>query len=176
MPVPIFEITEQRVECAQLPPEMSPLLAYWDGKRSGGRMPRRRDIDPLEFKDFLGRVNLVEIKAPPERFIFRVLGTRFPLRPGGARDGQGISIIPPAIYRNMLARQFEEGCALGAPTLYANTFVFDGMSYSYMRLMLPLGDDRETVDRLLLLSHGRYAEQDHFWAHWAQRQRRRAVI
>jgi hypothetical protein len=70
----------------------------------------------------------------------------------------------------MLARQFEEGYTLGAPTLYANTLVFDPMSYSYVRLLLPLGDDRETVDRLLLLSHGRYAEQDQFWAHWAQRQ------
>jgi hypothetical protein len=69
-----------------------------------------------------------------------------------------------AIYSEMLVRQFEEGCALGAPTLYANAFAFDGMGYSYMRLMLPLGDDRETVDRLLLLSHGRYAEQDHFWS------------
>lgn len=175
MPGPIFEITEQRAECDQLPPEMAPLLAYWDGKRSGARMPRRRDVDPLEFKGFLGRVSLVEIKASPERFIFRVLGTRFPPRPGGARDGQGISIIRPLSYRDMLVRQFEEGCALSAPTLYANTFAFDGMAYSYMRLMLPLGDDRETVDRLLLLSHGRYAEQDRFWAHWAQRQERPVI-
>jgi hypothetical protein len=170
MPLPTFKITEQRVECAQLPAEMSPLLAYWDEKRRGAPMPRRRDVDPVEFRGFLGRINLVEIQAPSERFIFRVLGTRFPPRPGGPRDGQGISIIRPAIYRDMFARQFGEGHTLCAPTLYANTFGFDGMSYSYVRLLLPLGEDRETADRLLLLSHGRYAEQDQFWAHWAQRQ------
>jgi hypothetical protein len=33
MPGPIFEITAQRVECAQLTPKLPPLLAYWEGKR-----------------------------------------------------------------------------------------------------------------------------------------------
>jgi hypothetical protein len=66
----------------------------------------------------------------------------------------------------MVLRGLEEAAQLGSPTLYRNTLSFDHLTYSYLRLLLPLGNDRETADRLLLLNHCRYSEQHFFWEKW----------
>jgi hypothetical protein len=52
------------------------LLAYWDRKRRERPMPRRADIDPLEIARHLGWIIIVEVLDGPERFRFRLVGTK----------------------------------------------------------------------------------------------------
>jgi len=57
-------------------PKFRDLLAYWERKRGARAMPRRADIDPLELKDHLGSLVIVEVLPGPRRFRFRLVGTR----------------------------------------------------------------------------------------------------
>lgn len=57
-------------------PKFRDLFAYWERKRGLRAMPRRADIDPLELKPHLGSLVLVEVLSGPERFRFRLVGTK----------------------------------------------------------------------------------------------------
>jgi hypothetical protein len=57
-------------------PKFRDLRAYWDAKRGTRAMPRRADIDPLDLPAHLGWLVIVEVLAGPERFRFRLVGTK----------------------------------------------------------------------------------------------------
>ncbi|HWT97899.1 MAG TPA: PAS domain-containing protein [Terriglobales bacterium] len=50
--------------------------AYWQTKRGGRTMPRRRDIDPAELKPILPWMLVVEIEPDPFRVLYRLAGTK----------------------------------------------------------------------------------------------------
>lgn len=60
-------------------PEQQYLYDYWRSKCRGGCLPRRSDIDPLEIRDQLPMVSLVDIctKKEDTRFMYRLAGTGF---------------------------------------------------------------------------------------------------
>jgi hypothetical protein len=57
-------------------PKFRDLKAYWNAKRGARAMPRRADIDPLDLRTHLGGLVIVEVLAGPERFRFRLVGTK----------------------------------------------------------------------------------------------------
>jgi hypothetical protein len=61
MSEPSIEITEQRLELADLPGGLRDIYAYWQDKRGSARMPARADVDPLDFGRMLGSVTLMEV-------------------------------------------------------------------------------------------------------------------
>jgi hypothetical protein len=54
--------------------KLQQLYAYWDGKRAGRAMPRRSDIDPLEIKNLLPLILIVE-RVGLRAFRYRLVGT-----------------------------------------------------------------------------------------------------
>ena len=51
-------------------------LAYWESKRSGRRMPARRDFDPVfEVPRLLPWIVLVDVLHEPLDFRFRLIGS-----------------------------------------------------------------------------------------------------
>jgi hypothetical protein len=50
------------------------LYEYWDGKRGGRAMPSRADIDPLEMREHLSRMHLLDVLGP-NLFRYRVYGS-----------------------------------------------------------------------------------------------------
>lgn len=57
-------------------PRFRDLKDYWERKRGSRAMPGRADIDPLELKVHLGHLVMVEILPGPQRFRFRLVGTK----------------------------------------------------------------------------------------------------
>src|SRR5678815_3979586 len=54
---------------------------YWESKRRNGALPARADLDPLEMKQWLAGIVLVDVRrmpgeSPPWRLIYRLVGTR----------------------------------------------------------------------------------------------------
>jgi len=54
---------------------------YWQSKRRGDLLPARADLDPLEMKEWLAGVVLVNVspepgRKPPYRLTYRLIGTR----------------------------------------------------------------------------------------------------
>ena len=56
-------------------PALAFLRDYWNGKRGVRAMPSRIDIKPIELRDYLGWVMLVDVAADLNEFRYRLVGT-----------------------------------------------------------------------------------------------------
>jgi len=56
-------------------PMIRAFYEYWDDKRARRLMPRRADIDPVDFIKHLPHVLLVDVHRKPDRFTYRLVGT-----------------------------------------------------------------------------------------------------
>eukprot|EP00752_Nemacystus_decipiens_P013096 g11585.t1 len=52
------------------------LLAYWRGKAPATGLPTKAAMDPTAFPKALPGIQIVECVPPPERFRYRLVGTR----------------------------------------------------------------------------------------------------
>ncbi|HVJ42403.1 MAG TPA: PAS domain-containing protein [Dongiaceae bacterium] len=57
-------------------PRIAAFYRFWDGKRQGRTMPTREDFDPLEMRDWLPGIVLVDVQHNPRRLTYRLVGTR----------------------------------------------------------------------------------------------------
>ena len=73
-------------------PVLRPVLDYWEGKRSGRKLPRRSDIDPLELKAYLSHLFLVDV-LPGAEFRYRLIGSAITERYGRNSTGRTVREI-----------------------------------------------------------------------------------
>ncbi len=124
---------------------------YWNGKRRGRSMPARADLAVPELKPWLGYVNLVEVSHDPLDFRYRVFGTHIAQAIGIDLTGQWISQNPGGVAE--LRRGYEEVVERKSPLYQIHeTDRFKG-AYRHHRILLPLSDDDETVNMVLVLSY-----------------------
>jgi len=57
-------------------PKIASFYRLWDSKRQGRLMPTRGDFDPLEMKEWLPGIVLVDVEHNPLRLTYRLVGTR----------------------------------------------------------------------------------------------------
>lgn len=79
------------------------LHAYWQAKRGDRRLPLRRDIDPLELREHLGSLNIIECLPGGADFRYRLIGTDIVAAYG--RDSTGKTV------RELYATDDPEYCA-----------------------------------------------------------------
>lgn len=71
------DITDRFVDASDITSEMIRRMAeYLTRKRGARRIASRNDIDPVEIREFLPYVVLVDIQADPLRVFYRLVGTR----------------------------------------------------------------------------------------------------
>jgi hypothetical protein len=77
-------------------PVLRRLLAYWQSKcPADGRLPGRRDLDPLELRDLLPSIYLIDV-LPADRFRIRLLGETYVEVYGPGKVGHVIDeVFPP---------------------------------------------------------------------------------
>jgi len=126
--------------------------AYWLSRGQGGLLPRRRDIDPLDFPWALGLVCLLEVEHAPMRFRYRVDGTIIADRHGEDFTGRTTDDVRPIFYADMLRNHFTEVVETRRATLYRIAIRYDERSKTYLRLAMPLADDGMTVNMILTIS------------------------
>ena len=68
---------------------LQPIVAYWEQKRGSRPMPLRKDIDPLELKEHLRMIFLVDALRGDE-FRFRLLGSEIVERYGRNSTGKTV--------------------------------------------------------------------------------------
>jgi hypothetical protein len=159
-------IDAAEVPIAEMPSTLERALAYWTEKKSTRLMPSRADIDPIEFKHYLGRVALVNVQASEPRFKLRLIGTSHFFRKHGPRDGHDIMEVKPEEYAREVARQYEETVARREPTVFKTTLAFRGTTFSYTRLALPLCSDGASPDMLLAVAVFKADEQREFFSRY----------
>lgn len=128
------------------------MYAYWHGKCREGRLPRRPDIDPLEFPWALGLVCLLDVHRNPLTFRYRLDGTTIAERHGADFTGRTTDEVRPDFYAAMLRKHFSEVAETRRPTLYRIGIRYGGQARTYLRLALPLASDGKTVDMILTVS------------------------
>ncbi|MBI1778991.1 MAG: PAS domain-containing protein [Proteobacteria bacterium] len=118
------------------------LTEYWSARCEGRAMPARRDLDVVEMRDWLGRLSLYEVLGDGDMWC-RLRGSTMctiPV-PGHDSDGVLVSRTQPHSFAEMGLRHYAETHALAEPTCYRIELSFDGLTYRYDRLALPLASD-----------------------------------
>jgi hypothetical protein len=132
-------------------PRLKALFAYWKAKAGGRRMPGRKDLDPLEMKEWLG--NLMLIEFPTGKFIefrYRLEGTNIEAFYDARRTGRGVETMTAESERRSVLPQWESVFERGRPAYYESDILSsEGKLARQSKLLLPLSEDGEHVNMIL---------------------------
>jgi hypothetical protein len=137
------------------------LYRYWHSKRNGRLMPSRRDIDPLEMKPWLAHLMLVDVLPTEPRYVYRLVGTgevaqrRYDPtgRPVSEAFFSGTAEETLSCYDAVVKSR--QPFFLNAP--YSTPF---GKLAHDDIIFLPLSDDDEIVNMILVFTHMRVKDYD----------------
>ncbi|HWD60627.1 MAG TPA: PAS domain-containing protein [Stellaceae bacterium] len=133
-------------------PELCRLYDYWSARRGGRRYPGRLDIDPVEFKFALGNVSLVEVVDDTPRFRWRLVGSLLVQRLGDDMTNRLLDEYPNPAYRDYLIETYRDIVRTGEPSRSVNERVIDGKPRQFEVIRLPLAEDGEKVNMILICS------------------------
>lgn len=123
---------------------------YWDHKRAGCAMPSRSDIDPLEIPQLLPNLLICQVEPNTERFKVRLVGTRIVEFYGGDYTGRYFDEVDFGDRRQAVLSAYRDCIRSKQPSVQAHMFWnVRGLHYRVERLILPLSDDQEHVNKVL---------------------------
>lgn len=130
------------------------LYRHWLEKRGGRRMPSRQDIDPLELRDVLGDLGLLDVEpggsGEPQRFRYRLIGTNMVEFFGRDFTGEYVEESKTGEYARKLGELYRDCAAHRVPMYWQGVFEYQNRTHwRVRRLLLPLSTDGETVDMIL---------------------------
>jgi len=128
------------------------LFDYWRSKTSAGRLPARKDIDPIDIPSLLPWLTLIEVDwsqgAP--RFRIRLVGTGVVNRFG--RDATGLwfeDAYQADVYQTQMD-YYTQVATDGMPSLTQPIPPIKEREFiKCLRLVVPLSADGERVDQLI---------------------------
>lgn len=132
----------------------SPLLQRlhqdWESRRQGRRMPARADFDPVDLKYVLGYLSLIDVQRDPLRFRFRIHASSVAGRVGFDLTGKDVDAIADVYYRKLVRAHYISVVEQRRPVVeFRDRVMTDNVCLHCEILALPLGDDGETVDRVM---------------------------
>jgi hypothetical protein len=134
-------------------PSFKRLIAYWQGKHRDGKLPARRDIEPADLKPILAQMLLIDVLREPLDFRYRLAGTLSYDIFGYDLTGKRVRDIEPAEWAEAVWQSMETIVRTRQPQFVRLDFeTQEGNRRSYRVVRLPLADDGETVDCIVLMS------------------------
>jgi hypothetical protein len=131
-------------------PTLERLLGDWEDRRRGRLMPARADFDPVDIKYVIGNLSLVDVQRDPLRFRFRVHATNIAARVGFDLTGKDVDAIADPHYRQLVRDHYLAVVDRRQPVVeFRDRVMTDKTCLHCEVLALPLGDDGETVDRIM---------------------------
>jgi hypothetical protein len=132
-------------------PKLRGLYGYWSDKCAGRRFPARTDLDPVEMRNVLGDLMLVDVlDGEPPRFRIRLHGCNLFQHQGGELTGRMLDELPATERRELVTRTFIEVATAGEPVQRYREFLLDGRWAQYEAVLLPLSSDGVHVNMLLV--------------------------
>jgi hypothetical protein len=127
---------------------------YWLAKRGSRAMPARADIEPVEIKKLLPMTVLVNVTADARRFVYRLVGTQEVAERGNDPTGKSVA---EAFFGGSLEETlscYEYVVRNRAPFCYRDPYAAsDGQIQNDDIIYLPLSDDGESVNMILVFTH-----------------------
>jgi hypothetical protein len=135
---------------ARATPQTKAFFAYWDAKRRGRVMPARRDLDPIEMKDWLPGIQLIDVFENPRRLIYRLVGQVEVEMRGFNHLGHNVEEAFFAVSKDEALRNY-------SLTIDDQSMVYDwaryaaaaGFQVSQETIFLPLSDDGVHVNMVI---------------------------
>ncbi len=133
-------------------PSLRRLHAYWRDLRGDRFAPPRAAIDPLELRFILGNLAIVEVREENGRRVYhcRLMGTRLADQDGFDLTGKPLESYPFPEQREVARDQFDAVVRDRQPAYREVRSTESGKLFRFGRLVLPLSDDGERVDGLLI--------------------------
>jgi hypothetical protein len=135
--------------------ELQELLAYWAAVRSGRRLPRRADIDPVGFKRLLPTVSLIDVQTPadgvgPRDYRLRLAGTGLYSVYGGEITGKRLGDVYSTHAAEYWRRELDRVVEERKPQVGQHSLAWRGAGHmSLMWIRLPLASNGTDVDMIL---------------------------
>ncbi|MEQ8585793.1 MAG: PAS domain-containing protein [Thalassobaculaceae bacterium] len=128
------------------------LYAYWDARRGDRDMPARSDLDPVDVPDLLRHLILLDVTYDPLRFKVRLYGTEVTDLRGRDLTGRYLYEGDPTFIGEQTRPWNVETVETRRPHSVTGPFtdISDGRSGTFYRLGLPLSEDGERVDMLMI--------------------------
>lgn len=128
------------------------LKEYWDRKRGSHAMPRRADIDPLELRDHLGSLVMIDVLPGAADFRMRLIGTFITAAYGRDSTGKLLSALKAADpeWWRFCDELYRAVALSGKPARAGGDLSMVGRDYrQFDSLLLPLDAGDGTVGRIL---------------------------
>lgn len=126
------------------------LYKYWSEKRGTRSFPARGDLDPLEFPYALGVVSLVDFVPRSRRYRYRLVSTTLTARLGYDMTGKWADQIPDENIRRYVKDFYDTVIYVRTPIYEKSERIFDNKVWQHEALVLPLSDDNENINMLLV--------------------------
>lgn len=141
-------------DTSRLVPMLRQLLAYWESRAEAGRLPGRRNIDPLDIPRLMPHLALLDILRDPPDYRYRLTGTGFVEAIGHDRTGARAREIFSGPALEQTVRLIGRLIETRAPLAFEGTLYWLNKDYlRFQTLCLPLAADGETVDMAIMGLH-----------------------
>jgi hypothetical protein len=140
---------------SQCHPDILTVLAYWEEKRRGRDMPSRNDIDPTDLVKFLPYISIIDAVPDARRFVYRLVGTMEVEVRGYDPTGKSVGDAYFASSAKAAIANYQRICDNRAPFYEQDAFQVVDRWINEANLFLPLSDDGETVNKIMVFSINR---------------------
>jgi len=131
-------------------PKAVALYQYWNARRGIRSMPTRADIDPLEMRQWLPRLTLVDVSPDGERFTYRLVGTQIVDLLGVNPTGRQVETAWPEETAGLVLDGYREVVETRAPVFCQQIKGWlEDQKPTAWAMRLPLSSDGEDVDMIL---------------------------
>jgi hypothetical protein len=126
------------------------LFAYWAGRRRGGRLPQRADIDPAGFKRLLPSISLIDVDQFTRDYRLRLAGTGLYSVYGGEITGKRLTDIYNTAAADYWRAELDKVVQSRRPGAGYHSLAWRGAPHvSLLWLRLPLASNGQDVDMIL---------------------------
>ena len=138
----------------ELYPDLVVACEYWEARKGDRFAPSRQEIDPADIPQLLPRILLADVvtddRDQPD-FRFRLSGTGICRVHGQDLKGLSARDLDPPEFGRMVHRHYLLALERREPMVHALAMQSSDAYFSYARIILPLSDDAERVDHLLVV-------------------------
>ncbi len=159
---------------AEAPEDVAALVKHWQGLCGARKYPARRDIDPLQLRPYLGYISIIEVRDNPLAFIYRLFGSGLVEYLRHDPTGKSVLELPPVELGQCIFRQLQETIQAGEPSFFRTEVSYGSprRRSGAARLVLPLSEDGEVINRLVTYTRFDAAPPD-FWLRLSRQTNRR---
>ncbi|MEH6629484.1 MAG: PAS domain-containing protein [Halopseudomonas aestusnigri] len=161
-----FEYKSAIKDFDDAPEVIRSLLGIWHRLKSDNTFPLKSELDPTEFKGFLGRLCVIDIIQDPIDFIYRLDGSE--ISAASNEDLAGQSILkgtPSKIYQSHF-EEFKVTFDAAKPMVWQISYIVPESKFDYYRVMLPFSRDKQSTsskpDLFISYCHSRTSDTGSF--------------